>query len=57
LSPGPIKKIAEAAKVQAETEAEPASPIETKAVTPEDKTDQRALDAGMAEGKDAVENA
>jgi hypothetical protein len=57
LSPGPIKKIAEAAKVQAEAEAEPAAPIETKVVTPEDKTDQQASDAGMAEGKDAIENA
>ena len=40
LSPGPIKKIVEAAKVQAEAEAEPAAPIETKVVPPKDKTDQ-----------------
>jgi hypothetical protein len=57
LSPGPIKKIAEAAKVQAEAEAEPAAPIKTKAVTPADKTDQHASDAGMAEGQDATERA
>jgi hypothetical protein len=38
LSPGPIKKIAEATKVQVEAEAEPATPIET--IAPEDKTDQ-----------------
>jgi hypothetical protein len=57
LSPRPIKKIAEAAKVQVEAEAEPAAPIETKVVTPEDKTDQQASDAGMAEGQDAAERA
>jgi hypothetical protein len=57
LNPGPIKKIAEAAKVQAEAEAEPAAPIETKAVVPEDKTDPRASDVGMTEGLDARERA
>jgi hypothetical protein len=55
LSSSPIKKIAEAAKVQVEAEAEPAAPIETKAIAPEDKTDQQASDAGMAEGQDAAE--
>jgi hypothetical protein len=57
LSPGPIKKIAEAAKIQAEAEAEPVAPIETKAIAPEDKTDQQASDAGMAEGQDAAKRA
>jgi hypothetical protein len=57
LSPRTIKKIAEAAKVQVEAEAEPAAPIETKVVTPEDKTDQQASNAGMAEGQDATERA
>jgi hypothetical protein len=57
LRPSPIKKIVEAAKVQAEAEAEPAAPIETKVVAPEDKTDQQASDAGMAEGQDAAERA
>jgi DNA-binding ferritin-like protein len=57
LSPGPIKKIAEAAKVQAKAEAEPAAPIETKVVVPEDKTDQKALVAGMKEGQEATERA
>jgi hypothetical protein len=57
LSPGPIKKIAEAAKVQAEAEAEPAAPIETKVVVPEDKIYQQASGAGMAEGQDAAERA
>jgi hypothetical protein len=40
LSPSPAKKIAEAAKVQTGAEAGPSAPIETKAVAPEDKTDQ-----------------
>jgi hypothetical protein len=39
LSPAPTKKIAEAAKVQAEAKAGPLAPIETKAVAPEDKVD------------------
>jgi hypothetical protein len=57
LSPSPIKKIAEAAKVQAEAEAEaePAAPIETKVVAPEDKIDPQASDVGMTEGTDARE--
>jgi hypothetical protein len=57
LSLGPIKKIAEAAKVQAKAEAEPATPIETKVVAPEDKTNEQASDAGMAEGQDTAERA
>jgi hypothetical protein len=40
LSPAPTKKIAEAAKVQAEAEAGPSTPTETKAIAPEDKDDQ-----------------
>jgi hypothetical protein len=40
LSPRPAMKIAEAAKVQAKAEAGSSAPIETKAVVPEDKTDQ-----------------
>ena len=38
-------------------EAEPAAPIETKVVVPEDKTDQKALVAGMKEGQEATERA
>jgi hypothetical protein len=57
LSSGPIKKVAEAAKVQAKAEAKPAAPIETKVVVPEDKTDQQALVAGMEEGQEATERA
>jgi hypothetical protein len=57
LSPGPIKKPANAAKVQAKAEAEPAAPIETKVVAPEDKTNPQASDVGMAEGQNAAERA
>jgi hypothetical protein len=56
LSPTP-KKIVKATKVQAEAEARPSTPIETKVVTPEDKTDPQASDVGMAEGPDAGERA
>ena len=47
LSPAPTKKTAEAAKVQAEAEAGPSAPIETKAVAPEDKVDQQTSGTGM----------
>jgi hypothetical protein len=57
LSPAATKKIAEAAKVQAEAEAGPSAPIETKAVTPEDKADQQTSDAGMAAEQDMAEKA
>jgi hypothetical protein len=49
LSPAPTKKIPEAAKVQAEAEAGPSAPIETKVVAPEDKADQQTLVQSMAE--------
>jgi hypothetical protein len=55
LSPGPTKKTAEAAKVQAEAEAGPSAPIETKAVAPEDKVDQQTSGTGMAAGQDMAE--
>jgi hypothetical protein len=44
LSPSPTKKIVEAAKVQAEAEAGPSLPIETKAVALEDKAEQQTSD-------------
>jgi hypothetical protein len=56
LSPAP-KKIAEATKVQDVAEAGPSAPIETKAVTPEDKVDPQASDTGISEGPDAGERA
>ena len=57
LSPAPTKEIAEAAKVQAEAEAGPSAPIETKAVAPEDKADQQTSGTGMAVGKSMAEKA
>jgi hypothetical protein len=57
LSPGPTKKTAEAAKVQAEAEVGPSAPIETKVVAPEDKADQQTSDTGMAAGQDMAEKA
>jgi hypothetical protein len=40
LTPAPIKKVAEAATAQAEVEARPSVPIETKPAAPEDKAEQ-----------------
>jgi hypothetical protein len=57
LTPAPIKKVSEVAKVQAEADAGPIVPIETKAVTPEDKADQQTLDTGMAAGQSMTEKA
>jgi hypothetical protein len=57
LSPRPTKKNAEAAEVQDEVEAGPSTPIETKAVAPEDKADQQTSDTGMVAGQDMVEEA
>jgi hypothetical protein len=57
LSPGPIKKNAEAAKVLDEAEAGPSAPVRTKAVAPEDKVDQQTADIGMAARQDMAEKA
>jgi hypothetical protein len=57
LSPAPTKKIAEAVKIRAETEAGPSVPIETKIIAPEDKADQQTSDTGMAAGQDMTEKA
>ena len=57
LSPVPTKKIAEAAKVQDEAKAGLSAPIETKAVTPEDKADQQTSGTGMAAGQSMAEKA
>jgi hypothetical protein len=57
LSPAPTKKIAEAAKVEAETKAEPSVPINTKAAVSEDKAEQQTLDIGMTAGQDMMEKA
>jgi hypothetical protein len=57
LSPRPIKKNAEAAKVQDEAEAGPSAPVGTKAVPHEDKADQQTADIGMAARQDMAEKA
>ena len=57
LTPAPIKKVAEVAKVQAEAEAGPAVLIETKAVAPDDKGDQQTSDTDMAAGQGMAEKA
>jgi hypothetical protein len=57
LSPAPTKKIGEAIKVQAEAEAGPSTPIETKAIALEDKADQQISDTGMAAGQNMAEKA
>jgi hypothetical protein len=57
LSLAPAKKIAEAAKVQVGAESGPSTPIETKAVAPEDKADQQTSDTSMAAGQDMAEKA
>jgi hypothetical protein len=57
LTPAPTKKVVEAVKVQAEAEAGPSVPIETKAVAPKDKAEQQTPDTGMAAGQDMIEKA
>ena len=57
LTPAPVKKVAEVAKVQAEAETEPTVPIKTKVVAPEDKAEQQTLDTSMAAGQDMMEKA
>jgi hypothetical protein len=55
LTPAPIKKVAEVAKIPTEAEAGPTMPIKTKAVAPEDEAEQQTLDSGMAVGQDMME--
>jgi hypothetical protein len=57
LTLAPIKKVAEVAKGQTEAEAKPTVPIETKAVTPEDKADQQNSDTSMTAGQGMAEKA
>jgi hypothetical protein len=57
LRPAPTKKIAEAVRVQAEAEAGPSAPLETKAVAPQDKADQQTSYTGIAVGQDMTEKA
>jgi hypothetical protein len=55
LSPTPTKKIAEAAKVQAEAEAGPSVPIKTTTAASKDKVEQQTSDTGMTTGQDMME--
>ena len=57
LSPASTKKIVEAAKVQAEAEAGPLAPIETKAVVPEDEVDQQTSNTSAATEQEMEEKA
>jgi hypothetical protein len=57
LTPAPTKKVFEAVTVQANVEAGPSVPIETKPAAPEDKAKQQILDTGMAAGQDMIEKA
>jgi hypothetical protein len=55
LTPIPKKKVVEVVTAQAEAEAGPLVPIETKPVVPENKTEQQTPDTGMAVGQDVTE--
>jgi hypothetical protein len=55
LTLAPIKKVAEAVKVQAEAEAGPSAPIETKPAAHEDKAEQQTPDTGKAGGQIVTE--
>jgi hypothetical protein len=57
LSPAPTKKAAEAVKDQAEAEARPSAPVETKVVMPEDEANQETLDTSMTTGQGMTEKA
>jgi hypothetical protein len=57
LSPTSTKKIVEAAKVQAEAEAGPSAPIETKVVVPEDEVDQQTSNTSAATEQEMEEKA
>ena len=64
LSPAPSKKIAEATKAQAknetgqaEAEAGPSVPSETKTITAEEEADEQTSDAILTTGQDMAEKA
>jgi hypothetical protein len=57
LTPAPSKKFAEAATAQADAEAGPSVPIETKPIAPEDKAEHQTLDTGMTAGQIIIEKA
>jgi hypothetical protein len=55
LTPAPIKKFAEVAKVQAEAEVGPSMRIKMKAVASKDKAEQQTSNTGMTAGQDMME--
>jgi hypothetical protein len=57
LTPAPTKKVAEVINVHARAEAGSLVPIEMKAATPEDKTEQQTSDIGMVVGQCIAEEA
>jgi hypothetical protein len=57
LTSAPTKKVVEAITVQAEVEAGPSVPIETKVAAPEDKVEEQTPDTGIAAGQDMIEKA
>jgi hypothetical protein len=57
LTSAPIKKVAEAVTAQAEAEAGPSVPIETKPAACEDKAEQQNPDTGRATRRDMIEKA
>jgi hypothetical protein len=57
LNPAPAKKVAEAATTQAEAEAGPSVPIETKPTATKDKAEQESPNAGMAAGQEVTKKA
>jgi hypothetical protein len=57
LTPAPAKKAAEATTAQAEAEAGPSVPTDTKPAATEDKTEQESPNVGMAAERDVTEKA
>jgi hypothetical protein len=55
LSLASTKKIAKAAKIQAEAEAGPSAPIETKVIVSEDRADQQTSGTRMVAGQNMAE--
>jgi hypothetical protein len=56
-TPGPVKKVAEAATTHSETEAGPSVHAEMKPTATEDKAEQESLNVGVAAEQDVTEKA
>jgi hypothetical protein len=57
LTPAPMKKVAETAKVRAKTEARPAVPVEAEPATTEQRAEQEFPDTSVAVEKDVAKKA